>query len=78
MKANRKICWKESFRAKKGNPEGSMPGDQKFVKNGDLTVAQYVAEAGKELGKDMKSSGNDPLRSRAKESKRKKKTSRLK
>ena len=28
--------------------------DQKFVKNGDLTVAQYVAEAGKELGKDMK------------------------
>ena len=27
--------------------------DQKFVKNGDLTVAQYVAEAGKELGKDM-------------------------
>ena len=28
--------------------------DQKFVKNGDLTVAQYVSEAGKELGKDMK------------------------
>ena len=28
--------------------------DQQFVKNGDLTVAQYVAEAGKELGKDMK------------------------
>lgn len=28
--------------------------DQKFVKNGDLTVAQYVTEAGKELGKDMK------------------------
>lgn len=28
--------------------------DQKFVKNGDLTVAQYVAEAGKELGKDMR------------------------
>ncbi|MCQ4637888.1 translation elongation factor Ts [Anaerovorax odorimutans] len=28
--------------------------DQKFVKNSDLTVAQYVAEAGKELGKDMK------------------------
>ena len=28
--------------------------DQKFVKNSDLTVAQYVTEAGKELGKDMK------------------------
>lgn len=28
--------------------------DQKFVKNGDLTVAQYVSETGKELGKDMK------------------------
>lgn len=28
--------------------------DQKFVKNGDLTVAQYVTEAGKELGKDMR------------------------
>ena len=28
--------------------------DQKFVKNGDLTVKQYVDEAGKELGKDMK------------------------
>lgn len=28
--------------------------DQKFVKNGDLTVAQYVTEAGKEIGKDMK------------------------
>lgn len=27
--------------------------DQKFVKNGDLTVKQYVAEAGKEIGKDM-------------------------
>ena len=28
--------------------------DQKFVKNGDLTVAQYVAEEAKKLGKDMK------------------------
>lgn len=28
--------------------------DQKFVKNGDLTVKQYVDEAGKELGKDMR------------------------
>ena len=28
--------------------------DQKFVKNSDQTVAQYVAEAGKALGKDMK------------------------
>lgn len=27
--------------------------DQKFVKNGDLTVKQYVDEAAKELGKDM-------------------------
>ena len=27
--------------------------EQKFVKNGDLTVCQYVAEAGKELGKEM-------------------------
>lgn len=28
--------------------------DQKFVKNGDLTVAQYVAEEAKKLGKDIK------------------------
>lgn len=28
--------------------------DQKFVKNGDLTVAQYVDEVAKEVGKDMK------------------------
>ena len=28
--------------------------DQKFVKNSDLTVAQYVTEAGKAIGKDMK------------------------
>ena len=28
--------------------------DQKFVKNGDLTVAEYVAEVAKEVGKDMK------------------------
>ncbi|SFE56824.1 elongation factor Ts [Peptostreptococcaceae bacterium pGA-8] len=28
--------------------------DQKFVKNGDLTVKQYVDEAAKELGKTMK------------------------
>lgn len=28
--------------------------EQKFVKNGDLTVKQYVDEAGKEIGKDMK------------------------
>lgn len=28
--------------------------DQKFVKNGDLSVKQYVDEAGKELGKDMR------------------------
>ena len=27
--------------------------DQKFVKNGDLTVAQYVEETAKEVGKDM-------------------------
>ncbi len=27
--------------------------DQKFVKNGDLTVKQYVDEAAKEIGKDM-------------------------
>ena len=27
--------------------------DQKFVKNGDLTVAQYVAESAKDLGKEM-------------------------
>lgn len=27
---------------------------QKFVKNGELTVAQYVEEAAKELGKDIK------------------------
>ncbi len=27
--------------------------DQKFVKNGDLTVKQYVDETAKELGKDM-------------------------
>lgn len=27
--------------------------DQKFVKNGDVTVAQYVAEEAKKLGKDM-------------------------
>ncbi len=27
--------------------------DQKFVKNGDLTVAQYVNEVAKEVGKDM-------------------------
>ena len=27
--------------------------DQKFVKNGDLTVAQYVEECAKEAGKDM-------------------------
>jgi elongation factor Ts len=27
--------------------------EQKFVKNGDLTVCQYVAEAGKGLGKEM-------------------------
>ena len=31
-----------------------MANDQKFVKNGDLTVKQYVDEAGKELGKDMR------------------------
>jgi elongation factor Ts len=28
--------------------------EQKFVKNGDLTVCQYVADAGKAMGKDMK------------------------
>lgn len=28
--------------------------DQKFVKDGDLTVAEYVAGAAKEIGKDMK------------------------
>lgn len=28
--------------------------DQKFVKNGDLTVSQYVDEVAKEAGKDMK------------------------
>ena len=28
--------------------------DQKFVKNGDLTVAQYVEETAKAVGKDMK------------------------
>ncbi len=28
--------------------------DQKFVKNSDLTVAQYVAGVAKEIGKDMK------------------------
>ncbi|MDY6037746.1 MAG: translation elongation factor Ts [Eubacterium sp.] len=28
--------------------------DQKFVKNGDITVAQYVDEEGKKLGKSMK------------------------
>lgn len=28
--------------------------DQKFVKNGDLTVADYVEESAKSLGKDMK------------------------
>lgn len=28
--------------------------DQKFVKNGDITVAEYVAETAKEVGKDMK------------------------
>lgn len=27
--------------------------DQKFVRNSDLTVAQYVAEAGKTIGKEM-------------------------
>ena len=27
--------------------------DQKFVKNGDITVGEYVAECAKELGKDM-------------------------
>lgn len=27
--------------------------EQKFVKNGDITVCQYVADAGKALGKDM-------------------------
>ena len=27
--------------------------DQKFVKNSDQTVAQYVAEAGKAMGKDI-------------------------
>ena len=27
--------------------------DQPFVKNGDVTVAQYVADCAKELGKDM-------------------------
>lgn len=27
--------------------------EQKFVKNGDLTVCQYVTDAGKALGKDM-------------------------
>ncbi|XVG96201.1 translation elongation factor Ts [Eubacteriales bacterium KG127] len=27
--------------------------DQKFVKNSDLTVAQYVAESGKTIGKEM-------------------------
>lgn len=28
--------------------------EQKFVKNGDITVCQYVTDAGKALGKDMK------------------------
>jgi elongation factor Ts len=28
--------------------------EQKFVKNGDITVCQYVAEAGKTMGKPMK------------------------
>ena len=28
--------------------------DQKFVKNGDITVAQYVEEEAKKLGKAMK------------------------
>lgn len=28
--------------------------DQKFVKNGDLTVAQYVASVAKEIGKPIK------------------------
>ena len=28
--------------------------DQKFVKNGDITVAEYVAEVANEVGKDMK------------------------
>ena len=28
--------------------------DQKFVKNGDITVGQYVEEEAKKLGKSMK------------------------
>ena len=46
--------WKQKQLLKKFRPQEVCLVDQKFVKNGDLTVAQYVSEAGKELGKDMK------------------------